>query len=259
MDRVFISFLGFNIYWYSVLIIAGIIVGYYLIIKEAKRIGIDTTFVNDLVFYLVPISILGGRLYYVIFNLSAFSDNILSILYIWEGGLAIYGAVIAGALFIIYYSSKKKQDAYRILDLVVPSVILGQAIGRWGNYFNSEAYGPITTRNFLENLHLPNFIIDGMYINGHYYQPTFLYESLWCLLGFCLLLLIRYLIKKKETGVMLSFYFIWYGIGRFLIEGLREDSLYFYTFRVSQIVSVILIIIGVILIFLRKTRNRYLQ
>ena len=148
-------------------------------------------FISDLIFYLVIIAILGARTYYVIFNFDTFKDDIIDIFKIWEGGLAIYGAIISSIIFIIYYSKKKKKNYLLVLDTLTPYLILGQCIGRWGNFFNGEAHGTITTLSYLRRLHLPDFIIKGMYINGSYYIPTFLYESLWCFIGFIILLIIR--------------------------------------------------------------------
>ena len=126
---------------------------------------------------------------------------------------------------------------------------MAQAIGRWGNFFNQEAHGGPVSLEFLKSLHLPNFIIEGMHIGGTYYHPTFLYESIWCILGFILLITLRKITQRK-TGIMTFTYFIWYGLGRFLIEGLRTDSLYIGAFRVSQIVSILLVIVGIIGIIL---------
>ena len=130
----------------------------------------------------------------------------------------------------------------------------GQAIGRWGNFFNKEAHGAIVSLDYLKSYHLPDFIINGMYINGFYYKPTFLYESIWCLLGFIVLLILRNIIKRKE-GIITYTYFIWYGIGRLIIEGLRTDSLYLGSIRISQLVSIILIISGIIGLILSITKN----
>ena len=256
MDRVFLKIGSINIYWYSVLIICSIIIGYYFSKKEADKNGLSSKYIEDMLFYIIIISILGARLYYVIFNFSLFKDDLLSIFRIWEGGLAIYGAVISSFIFIVYYSKKHNKSILLTTDTLVPYLILGQAIGRWGNFFNSEAHGSITTLSYLEKLHIPNFIIKGMYINGNYYIPTFLYESLWCLLGFIILLIIRKKNNYKIPGILLSIYFIWYGIGRFFIEGLRTDSLYIGIFRVSQIVSIILIIIGIIMFIYLLYKNR---
>ncbi len=246
MNRVFFSIGPITIYWYSVLIIISVLIGYYFSSKEAEKNGLGKKYISDLVFYLVIVAILGARTYYVLFNFSIFKDNILDIFKIWEGGLAIYGAVISSIIFIIYYSKKKEKKSLLVLDTLVPYLILGQSIGRWGNFFNSEAHGSITTLEHLQKLHLPNFIIKGMYINNNYYIPTFLYESIWCIIGFIILLIIRKKDNYNHPGKLLFTYFIWYGIGRFLIEGLRTDSLYFLNIRISQIVSILLIIIGII-------------
>ena len=246
MNRVFFSIGSFTIYWYSVLIMIGVLIGYYFSIKEAEKNGLKKKFISDLVFYLVIIALIGARAYYVIFNFSVFKDNLIDIFKIWEGGIAIYGAIISSIIFIIIYSKKKEKNPLLVLDTLVPYLALGQAIGRWGNFFNSEAHGGITTLSHLQNLHLPEFIIKGMHINGNYYIPTFLYESVLCFIIFIILLIIRKKDKYKHKGLLSSIYFILYGIGRFFIEGLRTDSLYFLGLRISQIVSIILILIGII-------------
>ena len=253
MNRVFLKLGPITIYWYAVLIVLAICIGIYFSTKEAKKNGLGRDFLMDLIFYVIPIGILGARLYYVIFNFSVFKDNLLDIFKIWEGGLAIYGAVISGIIFVVYYCKKHSKNILLTIDTIVPYLILGQAIGRWGNFINKEAHGAVTTLGHLESLHLPNFIINGMYINGNYYIPTFLYESLWCLLGFIVLLIIRKKDKYKHNGLLVSSYFIWYGIGRLFIEGLRTDSLYLGVFRISQIVSIILILIGITgIIYIRR-------
>lgn len=246
MDRILLSIGPINIYWYSFLVFISLIIGLIIAKIECKKKNIEFNFILDLVCYLVPIAIIGARLYYVIFKFDSFKHNLLSIFYIWEGGLAIYGAVISSIIFIIYYCKKHKKNILTILDLVVPSLILGQAIGRWGNFFNQEAYGSITSLAFLKEIHIPNFIIENMYIENAYRHPTFLYESIWCILGFILLMIIRKYVKKN--GIITSLYLIWYGIGRFFIEGLRSDSLYIGMFRISQIISIIIIIGGIFLL-----------
>lgn len=260
MDRVFLSIGSINIYWYSVLIVIAIVIGMYFSLKQAIKNGLGKDFLYDLIFLLIPVGIIGARLYYVLFNFSMFKDNILDIFKVWEGGLAIYGVVIAAIIFIIFYCRKKNKSILLTLDTLVPYLMLGQAIGRWGNFINKEAHGGLTTIEHLKSLHLPNFIIDGMHINGSYYIPTFLYESLWCLLGFIILLIVRNKNKYKNKGLLLFIYFIWYGIGRFFIESLRTDSLYLGIFRISQIVSIILIIIGIIgIIYIIRRDNKCRQ
>lgn len=256
MDRVFLRLGPINIYWYSVLIVISIVIGLNFSLKQAEKNGLGKEFLSDLIFYLIPVGIIGARLYYVIFNFLLFKDNLLDIFKVWEGGLAIYGVVIASIIFIIYYCKKKNKNILLTIDTLVPYLILGQAVGRWGNFINKEAHGPLTTLEHLKDMHMPDFIINGMYINGSYYIPTFLYESLWCILGFIILLIIRKKNKYRHKGLMMCIYFIWYAVGRFFIEGLRTDSLYLGTFKVSQIVSIILIIIGIVGIIYILRRNR---
>ena len=257
MDRIMLTIGPIKIYYYSVTMLIAILTGIYLTTKESKRVGMSS-YINDLITSLIIFGIVGARLYYVVFNFSAYKYDIFSIFKIWEGGLAIYGAVIGGFLTIIYYAKKKKQSIIKTTDTIVPGLLLAQGIGRWGNFFNQEAHGPAVTLEYLKSLHLPQFIIDGMYINGIYYTPTFLYESLWCVLGFILMIIIRKITKRK-AGIMTCAYFIWYGIGRLYIEGMRTDSLYLGNLRISQIVSLLLIIIGIIgiiIISINKNKER---
>ncbi len=245
MNRILITVGPITIYWYSFLILVSVLIGYEIAINYSKKINYHTSDITDMVLFLVIWSIIGARLYYVIFNFKVYQNDLLGIFQIWRGGLAIYGAVIGGVLYILYYCFKKKMNFIKVLDICSLSLLLGQAIGRWGNFFNSEAYGGKTTYEALKKLHIPEFIIQGMKINGTYRQPTFLYESLWCLIG----VIILYFIRKKhsnQTGRQVSFYLLWYGLGRFFIEGLRSDSLYLGSFRISQIVSIVIFIIGFI-------------
>ena len=244
MNRVFLSLGPITIYWYSITMLLAVLTGIFVATREAKRQK-QKDYLDNLLFYLIIFGIIGARLYYVIFEFDNYKYDLLSIFKVWEGGLAIYGAIIAGVLVILYYSKKHKKSIINTIDILVPGLIIGQAIGRWGNFFNQEAHGTKVTLEFLQRLHLPNFIIEGMHINESYYHPTFLYESLWCLLGFIILLLISKYTKRKE-GIVTYSYFIWYGIGRLFIEGLRTDSLYIGSIRVSQLVSIILILIGLI-------------
>ena len=255
MDRVLISIGPITIYWYSFLIFLSILIGLLIVKKEVVKTKLDKDFIFDLIFYLIPVAIIGARIYYVIFNYSVFKDNFIDIFKIWEGGLAIYGAVIAGILFTIYYCKKKKQSILLTLDILTPCLVLGQAIGRWGNYFNGEAHGVVTSLSYLKSLNIPDFIIKGMYINGNYYIPTFLFESIWCFIVFIILVIFRNKLKYKKEGIIVCLYFILYSLGRFFIEGLRTDSLYIFNFRVSQIVAIILIIIGIVGIIILKKKG----
>lgn len=255
MDRVMFSVGPITIYWYSFLIIMAVIIGYNMVVNYSKKINYKTGAIVDMILGLVISAIIGARIYYVAFNFDAYSDDLLEILMIWNGGLAIYGAIIGGVLYTLYYCKKKDLSFIKLLDIFSLPLLLGQAIGRWGNFFNSEAYGGNTTYEALKNMFIPEFIIEGMYIDGVYRVPTFLYESLWCLVG----VVILYFIRRKDlqlNGRQISFYLIWYGIGRFFIEGLRSDSLYFGDFRISQIVSVGLIIIGLLIRVFIKRKNK---
>lgn len=249
-----------KIYWYSAMIFLGLLIGGWLILKEAERFNISEDFIVNLFFFTIPIAVIGARLYYVLFNWDYYSVNMSEIFMIWEGGLAIHGGMLFGLLWIIFYTKKYKVNTFRILDMIVIGLIIGQAIGRWGNFFNGEAHGTATTLEHLQSLHIPEFIINGMNIGGTYYLPTFLYESIWCLLGFIILLVIRRL-KYIKIGQTTAVYLIWYGIGRFIIEGMRTDSLMIGNFRQAQIISIIMAILGIVIFILKgkgsKLDNQY--
>jgi len=257
MSNIFLEVGPITIYWYSVLILIGIILGYYIVKKEAPRRNLSNTYIQDLVFYMIFVAIIGARIYYVIFNYKLYKNNFIDIFKIWQGGLAIYGGVIAAIIFIYFFSKKRKENFIATLDVMAPSLILGQAIGRWGNFFNKEAYGVATTYTQLKNIHIPKFIINNMRINGVYYTPTFLYESLLCLLGFIILMLFRKR-NRSKPGMQVAMYFVIYGICRFFIEGVRMDSLYLGNLRISQLVSILLVIIGlgIIIYYIIKEARR---
>jgi phosphatidylglycerol:prolipoprotein diacylglycerol transferase len=253
MNRVLLD-LGFiQIYWYSVCIVIGMMVGMYLVYSESQKKKISENLITNLIFYTVIISIIGARLYYVVFKWDYYSKNLLEIFEIWNGGLAIHGAIITGGLFLIYYTRKHKIDTLKILDICCVGLIIGQVFGRWGNFFNQEAYGAEVSLSFLKSLHLPGFIIDGMHINGSYYHPTFLYESLWCIIGFIFLIIYR---KRRyiKTGQVFGIYCMWYSLGRFFIEGLRTDSLMLGSIKMAQIVSIGMFLVG-LFFFIRRLRE----
>ena len=256
MNRVAFNIFGFNVYYYSLCILLGVIVAYILITREGKKQGLTKEFTSDLIFYTLIIGILGARVYYCVFNLDYYLANPSEILKIYNGGLAIHGGVIAGLIFVYFYTKKKNVSFIKILDIVAPAVIIAQSFGRWGNFFNQEAHGGITTYQNLKNMHIPEFIINGMHIEGKYYYPTFFFESIWCLIGFIILMILR---KNKniKLGMQIGFYFIWYGIGRFFIESLRTDSLMFFNLKIAQIVSLIGIIIGIIIVVTNRNKKYY--
>ena len=254
MNRVLVTIGPLTIYWYSFLIIIAVIIGYNIIVNYSKKLNYKTGAIIDMTFGLVISAILGARLYYCLFNFEAYQDNLIEMFMIWNGGLAIYGAILGGMLYMLYYCKKRDIKFIKVLDIFSLSLLLGQAIGRWGNFFNSEAYGGKTTYTALKSSFIPEFIIEGMHIDGFYRQPTFLYESIWCLIG----VVILYFIRRRDlkvNGKQISFYMIWYGIGRFFIEALRSDSLYLGSFRISQLVSLLLIITGLLIRFFIKRQE----
>ena len=247
---------NFELRWYSVLIAIAVIIGYVLIINESRRFKIKKEFMFNMMFWTLIFAIIGARLYYVAFNLEYYRTNILEIFQIWKGGLAIHGALLFGAITIIIYCKKYKVRVGKILDIIVPALLLGQAIGRWGNFFNSEAYGSIVTYQQLENMKIiPQFIIDNMFINGSYHLPMFYFESLWCLLGFFLSLFLR---RRKyiKDGQLVAFYMMWYGVARFVIETFRTDALLFNGIRVARVVSVLMFVIGLIIQFIQSRKPK---
>lgn len=253
MDRVAFD-LGFiQIYWYSIFIFLGLLVACTVIYRESKKRGIEEDTLINMTFSTVIAGIIGARLYYVLFNLSYYLQHPIEIFEIWNGGLAIHGAIIAGLITIFIFCKSMRLSFMRMLDIVVVGLIIGQAIGRWGNFFNSEAYGAITTLKSLESQGIPKFIIDGMYILGEYRQPTFFYESIGCLFGFLAMLIVRSG-KYLKRGNLTAFYLVWYGILRFLIEGLRTDSLMLGPIKMAQVVSAIFVLIGII-IFLSNIKK----
>lgn len=248
--------LGFiTIHLYSIMILLAILIGGKLAISESKKQNLSGDFMFNLIFYTIIFGVIGARLYFVLFNFDYYSNNLIEILMVWHGGLAIHGGIIAGLITIIIYCYKHKVNTLKVLDIIVVSLIIAQAIGRWGNFFNGEAHGPETTLAYLQSLPLPNFVIEGMYINGTYYIPTFFFESVWCIIGFIILLIFRRR-KFAKPGQTMSLYLIWYGVGRFFIEGMRTDSLMLMNLKVAQIVSLIMIITGFIIFILMMVRGR---
>ncbi len=257
MNRVLLD-LGFiQIYWYSIMIILGVFVGMAFAYREVKRQNINEDFFINLVFYTIIFAVIGARLYYVVFNWDYYSKNFIEIFEIWNGGLAIHGGILFGTIFLVIYTKRFKMPVFKLMDICAVGLIIGQAIGRWGNFFNGEAYGAITTKAALLANHIPEFIADGMYINGNYYQPTFLYESIWNVVGFIVLLVVRKSFRYLKNGQLTGIYLMWYSVGRFFIEGMRGDSLMLGDFRVAQIISVILFVVGLIMFIYKLRKPRF--
>lgn len=244
----------FTIYWYGVIIAAGALLGIYLAMREAERLGWERDIIIDFVVFAIPIAIISARIFYVFFEFERYINGpIWKMFAIWEGGIAIHGAVFGGVLTAIVFSRVKNISFWKLADIIAPSLILGQAIGRWGNFMNQEAHGgPVSEaayNNFLQ--YLPDFIMNQMTIGGVMYHPTFLYESVWNLLVFAFLLLLRK--YNPLRGEIFLNYLIFYSIGRYFIEGLRTDSLYIIeNLRTAQVVSVSLIVLAIILIIYRR-------
>lgn len=227
------------IYWYGILIMLGVILAVIYASARSRQFGIRQDDLYDAVLFAVPLGIVCARIYYVIFAWEQYKDNLSEIFAIWHGGLAIYGGIIGGIIVIVVLCRIKKIYVMDMLDLFASAVPIGQILGRWGNFFNCEAYGSATT--------LPWRMVIGKTLEeagatGNH--PTFFYESAWNLIGFIILYFSSK--KRKYRGEILLLYLGWYGLGRFFIEGLRTDSLYLWGtgIRVSQIVALICIIIG---------------
>ncbi|MFB1082321.1 prolipoprotein diacylglyceryl transferase [Jeotgalibacillus sp. JSM ZJ347] len=255
IDPVAFSFGPLSVAWYGLIIGTGIVLGYLLANREADRLGMPKDMFADLLIWAVPIAIISARIYYVIFQWDYFSQNPGEIIAIWNGGIAIHGALIGSVATGFIFAKRKGLSFWKIVDIAAPSIILGQMLGRWGNFINQEAHGGEVSRSFLEGLLIPDWIINQMYIevNGSfaYYHPTFLYESVWNFAGLILLLLLRK-VNPLRGEIFLS-YVIWYSVGRTFVEGLRTDSLMLTeTIRVAQAISILLVIVAVGLILYRR-------
>ena len=240
INPVAIKFLGIDIYWYAIIIIVAIIIAIILCKRDEGKYNILFEDIVNLSLLLIPISIICARLYYVLFRLEYYITEPLKILNIRDGGLAIYGGIIGGFITVCIYSKYKKIKFFDIVDYIIPYLALGQAIGRWGNFFNQEAYGIQTSSIFRMGI-----IEGGRYIEVH---PTFLYESIGSLIIFIILYLMRD--KRKYQGQITYMYLALYGLLRFFIEGIRADSLMVGSYKISQVISLELVIIfGLILIY----------
>ncbi|MCG9836883.1 prolipoprotein diacylglyceryl transferase [Staphylococcus argenteus] len=241
-----------SVRWYGIIIAIGILLGYFVAQRALVKAGFHKDTLVDIIFYSALFGFIAARIYFVIFQWPYYEENPGEIIKIWHGGIAIHGGLIGGFIAGVIVCKIKNLNPFQIGDIVAPSIILAQGIGRWGNFMNHEAHGGPVSRAFLEQLHLPNFIIENMYINGQYYHPTFLYESIWDVAGFIILVNIRKHLKLGETFFL---YLTWYSIGRFFIEGLRTDSLMLTSnIRIAQVVSIILILVSIGLIVYRRMK-----
>ncbi|AXR43121.1 prolipoprotein diacylglyceryl transferase [Pediococcus pentosaceus] len=250
---------GIQVHWYGIIIASAVVLATILAVQEAKRRRIDPDSIYDLILWALPVAIITARMYYVIFEWGYYQNHVDEIVRVWDGGIAIYGALIGAGIVVYLFCRANWIPVWLMLDIIAPVLIMAQGIGRWGNFMNQEAFGRITSLTFLHSLHLPHFIIQQMLIDGAYRQPTFLYESLWDILGFIVLMSLRHKKHLFKQGEVFLSYVIWYAFGRFFVEGMRTDSLMLLGIRVSQWLSVILFIGAIgILVFRRKSMRERL-
>lgn len=222
---------GMEVRFYGIMIALGLLLAVLYGLKRSKHFGIKEDDIVDGVLWIVPLSVIFARAYYCIFSWKEFADNPISVLYIWQGGIAVYGSIIGAAIGVVVHCLIKKIKLPALLDVVCLGFLIGQCVGRWGNFFNREAFGAETESFFRMGL------FNSATETWTYYHPTFLYESLWNLAGFIGL---HFLSKKRQyDGQIALGYVAWYGLGRTFIEGLRMDSLYWGNFRVSQLLAAI--------------------
>ncbi len=239
--------------WYGVLITLGVILAITLCTREEKRLQLPQDTVIDMAFWAIPLGIIGARIYYVMFNWQVFADDPLSALRIWEGGIAIYGAVIGGLLGVLIFARMRKMNPFILSDMIVPGLALAQGIGRWGNYFNMEAYGREITDPAWQFFPIGVQIPNGVDYTWH--MATFFYESCWDIAVFAAL---WFIVRKrsKHPGTLTLWYLLLYGIGRFIIEGLRTDSLMLGALRVSQVLSLVLAAFSGMLLIIRTRQHK---
>ena len=251
LDPVAFHLFSKPVYWYGIIIATTVFFAYLLADREATRRGLKQDTMLDLLLIALPIAFIFARAYYVIFRWEYYAGDFSSMIAIWDGGIAIYGGLIGGFIVLYFFARRRGVKIIKLLDIIAPSLLVGQMLGRWGNFFNQEAYGAV-----VENLdYLPGFIKNQMYIDGSYRQPTFLYESIWNLIGFALIVIFRRRLKGIRSGHITAFYLIWYGFGRMIIEGMRTDSLMFLGIRVSQLLSVFLIGLGIYIIIYQNRKK----
>lgn len=232
-----------DIRWYAVLILFGAFLTFLVSRSEFKRAKYtDLDFFESLFIYSLWIGIIGARLWFCAFyNLDYYLANPSAIIRIWDGGLAIQGGLVAGVIFAFIYCKVNRYPFLKILDIILPNVLIGQAFGRWGNYLNKECHGGEVAETYFDGI--LSFLKEGMHIDGHYYEPLFFYESMLCIIGWAIIYLI---LRKRQNkrGDLAYCYLMWYGVIRFFIEGRRTDSLYLGNFRMAQLTSIAFVILG---------------
>ena len=242
---------GISVMWYGIFIGTGMALAIILASYTCKYRDVNYDSLLDVVLISLPIGIIGARLYYVAFAFNDYRNNLVDIFNIRGGGLAIHGGILFALVTAFIIAKRKKMSFFKMTDVAAPTIIIAQAIGRWGNFFNSEAHGGPVSYDFIKNF--PYFIQKGMHIKGIYYQPTFLYESIWDFTVFIILMII--LTKTKKVGNVFFTYIGLYSIGRFFIEGLRTDSLMYGPVRIAQLVSLSGIVVWMVFLILSKYKK----
>ena len=259
-SETFLALGNISIRWYAILILTGAFVCYLFCridYKKSKYTDID--FLETLIVYSLFFGVIGSRLWYCAFDysrsISFYISNPVEIIKVWNGGLAIQGGLVGGALFAYFYCRNNKYPFLKMLDIVMPNILIAQAFGRWGNYINKECFGPVVDETYYDGI--LSFLKEGMYIQGNYYEPMFFYESMLCLLGF---VIIRYVLKKYQNrrGDLFYCYLLWYGVIRFFIEDKRTDSLLIGTLKMAQVTSIVFVVVGLLGYFglLRKLTSK---
>lgn len=242
--KVFLEIGGLSIAWYAILILTGAFIAYAISARNMKKLHYPKEYAEDLFIDVLVIGILGARLWFCVFyDFGYYLSHPLEILAIWNGGLAIQGGLVAGALYALYFVKKRGISFLRAADAIVPNILIAQAIGRWGNFVNQEAHGGIVDESFFDGI--LGFLKNGMYINGEYYLPTFFFESVLCIVGFILIVFVLKRFQNKRGDLMWA-YLMWYGLIRFFIEGQRTDSLMFGPLRMAQLTSIAFMIFGLL-------------
>lgn len=251
INKVALELGPFQIHWYAICIVLGAALALWLASREAVNKGMTADDMTDYLLIAFLPGLIGVRLYYVAFQWGYYSQHPSEIIALWDGGGAIYGGLIAGAIVLFIFAYYRMINAFDMLDVIVPGVFLAQAFGRWGNFINQEAYGKI-----VDNLNwLPEFMQKQMFIDGHYRMPTFLLESIGTLLGFLIIMIFRHRIKNLKSGEIFAFYLFWYGLVRFAVEGMRTDSLMIGAIRVSQALSIVLVIFAIVFVIYRRKKK----
>ncbi len=282
-DRVAFTLFGKDIYWYGILMAIGIVIAVIIAQLEEKRKKLPKDIIIDLCLVIIPAGVIGARLYYVLFQLQEYLADPIRILYIWEGGLAIYGAVIGGLIAVFVFARVRKVRFLALVDCIAPGLVLAQAIGRWGNFFNQEAFGLPITSEMLAKFPILNYFpfsvsLDGAHYfdnalctacvtaanGGHLHLATFFYESFWCLLIFIFIMLARK--RFKHDGDSFVWYALLYAFERMFVEGLRADSLWLIQpgadglggIRVSQLLSAVVFALAAAFLIVRAIREKKL-